>query len=98
MNHRSEEFMDLCKKTIQLLKERLSIPDAYEVYFATSATECWEVIAQSLVSSESIHIYNGAFGEKWYEYSRKLRPKARAVPFEREALLNPRDLVFNSGE
>ena len=98
MNHRSEEFMDICKQTMDLLRKRLSIPGDYEIFFATSATECWEVIAQSIVEKQSIHIYNGAFGEKWYEYSRKLKPEAKAVPFEPNLLLEPKQLSFDTGD
>jgi phosphoserine aminotransferase len=98
MNHRSEEFMDICKQTVDLLRKRLSIPADYEIFFATSATECWEVIAQSIVDKQSIHVYNGAFGEKWYEYSRKLKPEAKAVPFEPNALLEPKQLTFSTGD
>lgn len=92
MNHRSDEFMKLCRQTVTLLKDRLGIPASYEIFFTTSATECWEVIAQSIVKEESVHIYNGAFGEKWYEYTKKLKPKARAVPFDIDAVLQPVDM------
>ena len=90
--------MALCATTVSLLKKRLSIPPHYEIFFTTSATECWEVIAQSVVEKESIHIYNGSFGEKWFEYTRKLRPQARAITFERDSVLQPSELVFDRGE
>lgn len=86
MNHRSDEFMNMCEKTVGLLKEKLSIPENYKVYFLTSATECWEVIAQSLITKRSHHIYNGAFGEKWFDYTRKLVPAAQSHPFDREKI------------
>jgi phosphoserine aminotransferase len=89
MNHRSDEFMTMCERTVALLKEKLSIPESYKVYFLTSATECWEVIAQSLITRGSHHIYNGAFGEKWFDYTRKLVPEAKSHPFDREKILEP---------
>ncbi len=46
INHRSDEFMALTKATIQILKDRLNIPENYSVFFTSSATECWELIAQ----------------------------------------------------
>lgn len=98
MNHRSEEFMALSKKTITLLKERLSIPKSYSVYFLSSATECWEVIAQSLITKESVHIFNGAFGKKWFDYTKRIRPHAKPFPFNREIQLNPDELIFTTGE
>ncbi|MEI9918049.1 MAG: aminotransferase class V-fold PLP-dependent enzyme [Bacteroidota bacterium] len=89
MNHRSDEFVSICEKTVALLKEKLSIPEDYKVYFLTSATECWEVIAQSLIINESHHIYNGAFGEKWFDYTRKLIPAAKNHLFDREKIPEP---------
>src|SRR5947208_3271892 len=74
MSHRSPEFMSLSRKTVALIKRKLGVPDSYFVYFTSSATECWEVIAQSLITYKSIHISNGAFGEKWFDYTHKLRP------------------------
>lgn len=73
VNHRSDAFMEMAGATIDSLKKKLLIPGDYQVYFISSATECWEVIAQSLIlSTGSIHLYNGAFGQKWFEYTRKL--------------------------
>ncbi len=81
-NHRSEPFMQMLKTTIESLKDKLDIPEGYEVYFVSSATECWEIVSQSLVSTSSFHIYNGAFGAKWMEYAQKLRPGSKGVSFE----------------
>ena len=71
-NHRSQAFMDMLKECIELFKRKLNIPNHYHVYFTSSATECWEIIAQSFTAKGSLHIYNGAFGQKWFEYSRKI--------------------------
>src|SRR5436190_10365970 len=96
MSHRSKEFMTLAKKTVTLLKKNLGVPADYTVFFLSSATECWEVIAQSLVQDKSIHIHNGAFGEKWFEYTRRLKPQAQALPFEVNDELKP--LSFPDGD
>lgn len=98
MSHRSPEFVELSKKTITLLKKRLKIPDPYAVFFAGSATECWEIIAQSLVTKKSIHIHNGAFGAKWYDYTRRLKPQAQAVTFDLQNELKPEEHIFNDGD
>ncbi|NOT74321.1 MAG: alanine--glyoxylate aminotransferase family protein [Cyclobacteriaceae bacterium] len=98
MNHRSPEFIELSKKTISLLKKKLSVPKDYTVFFITSATECWEIIAQSLIQSKSIHIYNGAFGEKWYTYTQRLKPESQSIPFDVEASPDLKDLVFTDGD
>jgi phosphoserine aminotransferase len=84
MNHRSEEFMSLCKSTSTLLKQRLRIPKDYVVLYTSSATECWEIIAQSVIEKESFHFFNGSFGQKWFDYTQRLQAHAKAIPFHRE--------------
>ncbi len=81
-NHRSPEFMDLYKKTQLSLFKKLSIPQDYTLCFVSSATECWEIIAESYNGLSSLHIYNGNFGRKWYEITKKLGGDAREGKFE----------------
>ena len=81
-NHRSDAFMEMLRDTIGGLKQKLDLPPDYEVYFVSSATECWEIISQSLVSKSSFHIYNGAFGAKWMEYAQKLKPASHGISFD----------------
>jgi len=95
INHRSEEFMAICKETVGLLKEKLNIPDDYTILFTSSATECWEIIAQSLVIKSSHHLFNGAFGEKWYEYTKKIVRGAKAFPFDKNEKLNTKKYTFS---
>lgn len=98
MNHRSAEFMKLSERTITLLREKLDIPKNYKIFFTGSATECWEIIAQSVVSKRTYHIYNGAFGQKWYEYSNRIKSGARQFPFDREELPNANKYKFGSAD
>jgi len=81
-NHRSDVFMEMLKRTVEGVKIKLAVPSDYEVYFVSSATECWEMISQSLVARSSFHIYNGAFGAKWMEYAQKLSPGSHGVAFD----------------
>lgn len=80
-NHRSSAFIELSHHTIDLLKQKLEVPQNYWVFYASSATECWEIIAQSLIREQSYHIYNGAFGKKWAAYTRKLGIKVSEHTF-----------------
>ncbi len=88
MNHRSEGFEAMMKNTISLLQQKLSIPKNYTILFTSSATECWEIIAQSLITEKSYHFFNGAFGKKWFECTHALNQSAEAVVFSREEKLN----------
>lgn len=82
MPHRSQQFMDMVKKTIFLLKQKLQIPPQYTIAFASSATECWEMIAQSLIVQKSYHLINGAFGQKWYDYSQAIHENVEKHHFD----------------
>lgn len=64
--------MNLLQETDTLLREKLSVPQGYHIAMVSSATECWEIVAQSLVQSRSAHFYNGAFGQKWHQYAMPL--------------------------
>lgn len=71
-NHRSAAFMNLYQETETLFKEKLHVPEDYKLLFTSSATENWEIIAQSIVESSSFHIYSGSFGKKWYTFAQHL--------------------------
>lgn len=98
INHRSDEFMKMSERTIQLLKEKLNVPKNYTIFFTSSATECWEIIAQSLIKEKSFHLYNGSFGQKWFDYTKRLHPLSVPIPFELNEKLNPRKLIFEQRE
>ena len=80
--HRGEQFVQLSRAVVGSLKRRLNIPQDYSIFFTSSATECWEILIQSLTKKKSFHIYNGSFGEKWYEYAKKMRPEAAGLRFD----------------
>lgn len=74
LNHRSAGFMDIVKESVRLLHEKLSIPADYHIALVSSATECWEIVAQSLTAETSLHPYAGAFGKKWADYAYRIKP------------------------
>lgn len=98
-NHRSSEFVALARETVELLHEKLSIPHNYSLFFVSSATECWEIIAQSFINEVSYHVYNGAFGEKWMQYRQKIAPNAFGChyPYHRMLGLNKMEMADNAG-
>ena len=96
-NHRSPDFEQLYVEVLAVLKKRLNVPEGYSLFFTSSATECWEVIAQSLVQQQSHHIYNGAFGQKWFTYTQRLRPQATWQPYDVQAPLPVDGLELPAG-
>jgi len=89
INHRSPEFQTLYDNVIKILQKRLNLPEDYHLIFTSSATECWEILAQSLIEKDRHHIYNGAFGEKWYRYTRKLTNNATFTQFNEQEPFDP---------
>ena len=83
-NHRSEAFVAVSKKCIETLKDKLRIPSDYAVFFASSATECWHIIANAYKSTKGCHIYNGAFGEKWYQATVQIKGVQNIYEYDKE--------------
>ena len=81
MNHRSKAFSHLYSTAEIVAQEVFQLPNGYKVYFTSSATECWEIIAQSFINHSFTHIYNGAFGEKWKSVSATLGRVVQAIPY-----------------
>lgn len=89
MNHRSSEFVSFVKATTEATRLKLNIPDDYMISFVSSATECWEIIAQSFIKEKSLHVYNGAFGEKGWRYASNLIAEAKPYAFDTIEQLDP---------
>ena len=93
--HRSEKVTGLLRQTVADLKTKLNVPQDYTVLFTSSATECWEILAQSLTPRRSFHLYNGAFGEKWLKYAKAIRPASTGFAFGLDEVPDVAALPFN---
>ncbi|GGF47484.1 aminotransferase class V-fold PLP-dependent enzyme [Echinicola rosea] len=87
-NHRSATFMNLYQETETLIKEKLHVPEDYKLLFTSSATENWEIIAQSIVQSASFHIYSGSFGKKWLNFAQHLNAETASLKLDVETELD----------
>jgi phosphoserine aminotransferase len=94
--HRGEQFVQMSRALVGSIKRRINIPEDYHIFFTSSATECWEVLIQSLTTHKSYHIYNGSFGEKWFEYAKKLRPEAEGFSFDLNSPMPVADLKVSA--
>ena len=79
MSHRSQEFRDIYRETVDGLKKLLNIPPEYQIVFVSSALEAMERILQSMShnkqsfsSSNTFHILTGFFGKTWMDISNDL--------------------------
>ncbi len=98
INHRSPASIQLVENTTSLLKKRLEVPREYKVFFVSSATECWQIIAQAY-DGISYHFYNGSFGEKWFNATKKIKPQSIGYKFDlnKELKLGELDLSMERG-
>jgi phosphoserine aminotransferase len=79
ISHRSKLFEQISNEATDGLRQLLSIPGEYHIFFTGSATEVWERIIQNLVAEKSFHLVNGSFSKKFYEISQQLGKKASKV-------------------
>lgn len=76
ISHRSQQYRDLHKFTVDQLRTLLKVPDTHAILFLGSASEVWERILFSCVELESFHLVNGSFSKKFYDYSNALNKYA----------------------
>ncbi|MCE7065455.1 aminotransferase class V-fold PLP-dependent enzyme [Dyadobacter sp. CY326] len=76
ISHRSQQYRDLHKFTVDQLRILLNVPDSHQIMFLGSASEAWERILFSCVELESFHLVNGSFSKKFCEYSTALNKYA----------------------
>ncbi|TDB64120.1 aminotransferase class V-fold PLP-dependent enzyme [Arundinibacter roseus] len=72
ISHRSQQYRDLHRFTVEQLRTLLSIPTTHQVLFLGSASEAWERILLNCVEHESFHLVNGSFSRKFYDYAQAL--------------------------
>lgn len=72
ISHRSQQYRDLHKFTVQQIRTLLNVPETHQVLFLGSASEAWERILFSCVELESFHLVNGSFSKKFHDYSQGL--------------------------
>jgi phosphoserine aminotransferase len=76
ISHRSQQYRDLHKFTVDQLRILLNVPDTHAILFLGSASEAWERILFSCVELESFHLVNGSFSQKFHDYSTALNKYA----------------------
>ena len=79
ISHRSQQYRDLHKFTVDQLRILLNVPDSHAILFLGSASEIWERILFSCVELESFHLVNGSFSKKFYDYSNALNKYAHKI-------------------
>jgi phosphoserine aminotransferase len=79
--------MAIYERVYALFVEKLALPQDYSLYFISSATEAWDILNREFASKKSLHLFNGAFGEKWFNWRKKVYPKMTfSCPFNENEL------------
>jgi phosphoserine aminotransferase len=84
ISHRSAAFSQVYQELIVHAQRALNVPSDYSIFFYTSATECWSVIAEGLVTKSSLHLFSGDFGERWYETAYRVNPHVARLELEED--------------
>lgn len=80
-SHRSSGFEELYRRIDAGFRRQHHLPEGYRVYLLSSATECWQILAETLVTHRSLHLYSGSFGERWFELTHAQHPLAEGLAF-----------------
>ena len=91
INHRSSQAEGYYAEAVNNLKDLMDIPDDYQVFFLSSATEIWERQLQNLVIEKSFHYCMGAFSNRFYDFAVKwgLKPEKSESTFGELPDTNP---------
>ena len=77
ISHRSVRFQKIYQKCVLNIKQIFDLPVGYHVVFTSSANEIWERIIQNLIYKESTHLINGAFSQKFYDFTKMYNIKSK---------------------
>jgi phosphoserine aminotransferase len=81
INHRSSPFIEIIVQLKKDFKDKLNVPNGYEIGFLCSATEAWGVLANSFCTQKTVNFYNGSFGAKWYSINKALNANTESIVF-----------------
>jgi phosphoserine aminotransferase len=76
ISHRSKTFQQIVAHTLTQLRELFQLPEGYHIAFTASATEVWERAIQNMSEETTLHLVNGSFSKKFYDFSKQLQRKA----------------------
>ena len=76
ISHRGKEFKRIYEAAVTGLRTLLNIPAGHDIFFLSSATECWERIIENCVAGSSHHLVTGAFGAKFFDAAIALKKKS----------------------
>lgn len=64
--HRDPVWKSLFAQAQIAVAKHIGVPEGWLVLFVSSATEAWQVLVDATADRISLHLTQGAFGERWY--------------------------------
>ncbi|MCS6968595.1 MAG: aminotransferase class V-fold PLP-dependent enzyme [Cytophagales bacterium] len=77
ISHRSKSFQQIVAHALEHLRALFQLPTDYYIAFTASATEVWERAIENLSQEYTLHLVNGNFSKKFYEFSKQLKRNAQ---------------------
>jgi len=83
ISHRSSDFSEVVKTTVEELQKLLNVPENFYFFFLSSGTECMERIIENLVAFKSTHFVNGYFAKRFNNIAIQLHRNVQTfnIPF-----------------
>jgi phosphoserine aminotransferase len=72
ISHRSKAFMEIYDFAVSGLRTLFGLPDDWQVFFHSAATEIWERLIQNCVTDSSFHFVNGSFSSRFFQIAAEL--------------------------
>ena len=92
ISHRSKAFENIHSHAVSQVRTLLNIPESFEIFFTSSATEIWERLIQNCVEKSSYHLVNGAFSKRFYQISLDLGRDAKVLEVEPGKCVNAEEI------
>lgn len=80
--HRDLVWRELFAQAQKALADFLELPSDWLIVFISSATEAWQILVDATQDLHSLHITQGAFGERWYALQKIANPTAQAATWD----------------
>lgn len=82
ISHRGDAFMDIYAHMDKGLRALLNVPEDYQIFVFSSATEIWERISENCIEKESFHLVNGNFSNSFRKIVRLAGKEAKSHEIE----------------
>jgi len=96
ISHRGSQFGKIYSQTETGLKNLLSIPKDYFIFFLSSGTEAMERIIENCAEEKSFHFISGAFGDKFYEIASLLGKNPQKYAIDVNKIFLKKGFILNN--